>query len=633
MRLLLINPKLPDSFWSFKWAIHHVLPGKRAVNPPLGLATLAALCPDDWQIDIVDENVETVPVTSTADIVGVGGMGVQVSRQRELLAYYRGRGHYVVVGGSAASLCPETYAGLADSVVAGEAEYIWPEFCRDFEAGTPKALYRETGTVDLADSPVPRFDLLKLPLYANATLQFSRGCPHRCEFCDIIVMFGRKPRMKSLDQVARELDALRRLGLHSVFFVDDNMIGNKRKAKDLLRFLCTYQEGHRHAFAFGTEVSLDVAQDEELLALFKAANFGWVFIGIESPDPASLRETGKSQNLREDPLVSVRRIYARGIDVIAGFIIGFDNDTARTFEAQYRFITDSGIQSAMIGLLAALPRTPLHARMQREGRLREVEEDADNTCLRTNIVPKNMSDEEMSGLYRQIYRRLLTDSGISLRIRNKNRYLTTSTYRSGYSLAQGLGIAARLLVKGILPGGPSRIYHFLRSLPLGRPSGIPLAVSDWIFGLSMRVFARDNLWIAPLGNESDTHLLDAVLAAIGRYLRHGEVWVSRRPAETAPTLTIHLGEASSRRFFRAAAPHLRRLMEQSRIRLTLKVDGMPARHLRRLERLLSRLACHGDRIFVVLGEGLRERVTMDLSKFNLVLVPGGQTAPTPAQGG
>jgi len=161
MRLLLINPKLPDSFWSFKWAIYAILPGKRAVNPPLGLATLAALCPKDWQVEIVDENVQPVPLSPTADIIGIGGMGVQVPRQRELLSYYRRRGHHVVVGGAAASLCPETYDGLADTIVVGEAEYIWPEFCRDFAAGKPKALYQETGTVDLADSPVPRFDLLK----------------------------------------------------------------------------------------------------------------------------------------------------------------------------------------------------------------------------------------------------------------------------------------------------------------------------------------------------------------------------------------------------------------------------------------------------------------------------------------
>jgi radical SAM superfamily enzyme YgiQ (UPF0313 family) len=504
MRLLLINPKLPDSFWSLKWAIRTILPGKRAVNPPLGLATLAALCPNDWQIEIIDENVEPVPLTSSTDIVGIGGMGVQVPRQKELLAYYRQRGHYVVVGGSAASLCPETYDGLADTVIAGEAEYIWPEFCRDFCTGTPRALYQETGTVDLADSPVPRFDLLKFPLYSTATLQSSRGCPFHCEFCDIIVMFGRKPRLKSPDQVGRELDALRQLGLHSVFFVDDNMIGNKKLAKDLLRFLSRYQEEHRHTFCFGTEVSLDLAQDDELLDLFQAANFGWVFIGIETPETASLRETGKLQNLRGDILESVRRIYARGIDVLAGFIVGFDNDTSRTFETQYRFITEAGIQSAMIGLLTALPRTPLYARMQQEGRLRDVEDAADNTSLSTNIIPKSMTDDEMFRLYRDIYRRLLTDSGISSRIRNKIRHLGQSSYSSGYTFRQSVGIVGRLLVRGILPGGFRRIYHFLRSLSPLRPSLFSLTISDWIIGLSMRSFAQDHLWTVPRGNASDT---------------------------------------------------------------------------------------------------------------------------------
>jgi radical SAM superfamily enzyme YgiQ (UPF0313 family) len=621
MRLLLINPKLPDSFWSFKWAVQTILPGKRAVNPPLGLATLAALCPDDWQIDIIDENIEAVPLSPTADLIGIGGMGVQMPRQRELLSYFRQRGHYVVVGGAAASLCPETYEDLADTVIAGEAEYIWPEFCRDFAAGTPKTLYHETGTVDLADSPAPRFDLLKLSLYSNATLQFSRGCPFRCEFCDIIVMFGRKPRMKSPEQIGRELDILRDLGARSVFFVDDNMIGNKKKARELLLFLSKYQKQHHRCFSFGTEVSLDIAQNDALMDLFLAANFSWVFIGIESPDVASLKETGKSQNLREDILVSVRRIYARGIDVLAGFIIGFDNDTPQTFEAQYRFITDSGIQTAMIGLLTALPRTPLYERMRQEGRLREVEQDSDNTRLRTNIIPKTMSDDEMSGLYRDIYRRLLTDAGISQRIRNKFRHLGTPNYRGGYNLIQSLGIISRLLFRGILPGGFGRIYHFLRSLSLGRPSLIPMVISDWIVGLSMLSFARDYLWTAPSGSLSDMRLLDSVQAAITRYLHQGEVWVTRKAATATPNLTIHLGDELSRRFFKGAAPHLHRLMEESRTRLTLSIDDMPIQYVKQLERLLSRLARHGDRIFVVLSENLRDRVTIDLSAFNLVMDP------------
>ena len=190
VRLLLINPRFPESFWSFRWALNKILPGKRALNSPLGLATLAALCPPNWDVTVVDENIESIPLEPQADIVGVCGMAVQLTRQSELLNYYRKRGHYVVAGGSYASLCPERLEALADSVVSGEAEYIWPAFCRDFMAGAPQRLYQESGTVDLADSPTPRFDLLQLDKYLSVSLQFSRGCPYRCEFCDIIVMFG-----------------------------------------------------------------------------------------------------------------------------------------------------------------------------------------------------------------------------------------------------------------------------------------------------------------------------------------------------------------------------------------------------------------------------------------------------------
>ncbi|HSM17950.1 MAG TPA: cobalamin-dependent protein, partial [Gemmatimonadales bacterium] len=231
MRLLLINPKFPESFWSFKWALDTVLRQQKAPTPPLGLATLAALCPEDWDIRIVDENVETIPLDPKADLIGICGMGVQFPRQRELLTFYRSKGYHVVAGGSFASLCPERYGTLADTVVAGEAEYIWPEFCRDFAAGKTKPLYHETGVVALSDTPTPRFDLLNLRLYQSVTLQFSRGCPFRCEFCDIIVMFGRRPRTKPLEQVGRELDLLRHQHVRKVFFVDDNLIGDKPAAK------------------------------------------------------------------------------------------------------------------------------------------------------------------------------------------------------------------------------------------------------------------------------------------------------------------------------------------------------------------------------------------------------------------
>jgi len=615
MRLVLINPRTPESFWSFKWAVHEILPGKRALNPPLGLATLAALTPAHWQVSIIDENIEELPESIDADIIGIGGMGVQAPRQKQLLAKYRANGHYVVVGGAAASLCPENYEGLADAVISGEAEYIWPEFCRDFEHGRAKALYRETGTVDLADSPVPRFDLLDLKAYANATLQYSRGCPFTCEFCDIIVMFGRKPRMKSPEQIGRELDVLRKAGVSSIFFVDDNMIGNKKEAKKLFSYIGEYQKRNGRPFSFGTEVSINLSQDEELMALMKGANFNWVFIGIESPDPASLKETGKTQNLREDLLTSVRRIYSRGIEILAGFIIGFDNDTPETFEQQYRFISQSGIQTAMIGLLAALPKTPLYLRLEREGRLKQVEDESDNTRVVSNVIHKSMSEETIARLYADVYRRLLTDEGIATRIKNKLAYMGKTGYRGGYTLSETLGLVGRLMTKGVFAGGPSRLYHFLRSLPLSRPSLVPTMIADWVAGLSMRKFAESHLWpvVTP-------DLLEQVHAALARYLHQGEVWVTR---QKVPSLNIRIDRGFNLAFFKKARPELKKLFTQSTARLTLTIDAidtLPREYRRGLEKLLKRLSKYGDRVIVEISEATRARLGLDLSAFQLVMV-------------
>jgi len=622
MKLTLINPKTPESFWSFKWAVNQILPGKRALNPPLGLATLAALTPSHWQVEIIDENIEAVPLAPHADIIGIGGMAVQGPRQKELIAYYRRRGFHVVAGGAAASLTPEKYQGLADTVISGEAEYIWPQFCRDFEAGCVKPLYKETGTVDLKDSPTPRFDLLKLARYANATLQYSRGCPYTCEFCDIIVMFGRKPRMKSPEQIGRELDALRGLGIGSIFFVDDNMIGNKKKAKELFAFIADYQNRHGRPFSFGTEVSINLSQDEELMALMRAANFNWVFIGIESPDPASLAETGKTQNLREDLLTSVRRIYSRGMEILAGFIIGFDNDSPATYEAQYRFIRDSGIQTAMIGQLYALPRTPLYERLEREGRLRNIDDESDNTNARSNVVHKTMSDETMSRLYADVYRRLLTDHGIATRIRNKVRAMGRTGYRGGYSFYDTAGLLWRLLTKGILPGGLPRMWYFLRSFPLGKPWLAATVIADWIAGLSMRAFARDHLWaaVAP-----DAGRLERARATIARCIAQSEVWVSRQAADL-PSLNIHIGNELSLRFAKKAVPEMKRLMKKTRTRLILGIENIPDDYVPDIDRLLKRLSRYGDRVFVQLSEATRERLSIDLSRFQVVLVPAGNRA-------
>jgi radical SAM superfamily enzyme YgiQ (UPF0313 family) len=615
MRLLLINPKFPDSFWSFKWAVSEVLPNKRTTNPPLGLATLAALCPSDWEIEIIDENVEPVPLEPKADLIGVCGMGVQFPRQSELLAYYRGRGHKVVAGGSYASLCPENYEGLADFVIAGEAEHVWKQFCTDYQLGIPQTLYKETGTVELVDSPTPRFDLLKLDRYSSVTLQFSRGCPYRCEFCDIIVMFGRKPRVKPLEQVGQELDALRKQGVVRVFFVDDNLIGNRPACKKLLQFLKEYQDKHNYRFSFGTEASLNMAADTELLQLFRDAGFGWVFIGIESPDPASLKETLKTQNMNQDILGSIARIYSFGIEVLAGFIIGFDNDTMETFEAQYEFITASGVQAAMVGLLHALPKTPLYERLEKAGRLRPFQHDQDNSKLGTNVVPLQMDYDAMVDGYRSLYQRLTTDENIAQRLRNKMRMLGPPVFTGGFTQREGLAILARLFFKGVVPGGLSRIALFLGTLPIRRPALLPVWVSDWITGLSMQGYVQQHFAAANADQGVIERRVAAVRRALAGYLEAGKVTLSFRQ----PDLALSMKALVDGRFFQRAAPGLERLLKHTRARLTLRIDAMPAQQQEHLSLMLSRLARYGDRVSIIVDEKVRSLIRIDSSVFNLVL--------------
>ena len=624
MKLLLINPKFAESFWSFKWAVDNVMPKEiRTINPPLGLATVAALTPEDWEIEIVDENIETIPLKPDADIIGICGMAIQFSRQKELLSFYRKQGYYVVAGGSYASLCPEEYENLADSVISGEAEYIWKEFCNDLEIGNQKQLYRETGEVSLEDSPVPRFDLLKLEKYQAVSLQFSRGCPFRCEFCDIIIMFGRKPRTKSFEQVGRELDELRRFNVKNVFFVDDNFIGNKPVATKLTAYLRDYQVKHDYTFSFGTEVSLNIAQDDELLKLFREANFGWVFTGIESPDEDSLKETLKFQNTRADILTSVRKIYSYGIEVLAGFIIGFDNDTIKTFDLQYNFITKSGIQSSMVGLLMAIPKTPLFDRLKKDRRLilDRDEKYIDHTKLGTNVIPKNMSYDELVNGYHDLFYRLLDDRSIADKIRNKTRFLKDPLYRNQYALRNQLSSLAKIIIRGIMAGGLSRIYHFIRAFPFTKPNQIPVVIQDWVIGISMRDYI-DRHFVKEFENANGLtdNYKGALENAFQGYLTRGALEVSlKRVRNAASDLSISIKGMLDSDFFVGAAPHLEKFLKNTSSSITLNIEEFHETQRQHLHRLLNQLSRYGDRIYIAVHEKFRHKVEIDSSVFNLVL--------------
>lgn len=402
LSICLINPRFEPSYWGFDFALPLYPGDKRSTMISGSLSALAGLS-GEHDVTLVDENVEEIdwPSLSSYDIVGVTGMIVQKERMRQILTRLREAKIFTVVGGPLMSVQEEFFEGLCDVRFVGEAETTWPRFLDDFSHDLETdTRYEQSAPTDMTQVPRPRFDKLKVSRYASAALQYSRGCPFQCEFCDIIVIYGRKPRVKRPEQLIAELDDLRRAGFHSAFIVDDNFIGNKKKAKDLLERIVPWMEEHRYPLRLTTEASIDLADDPELLDLMYRANFRSVFIGIETPRMESLRETKKFQNVRGDSLkAKLGRIQAAGLDINAGFIVGFDSDDKAIFEDQFRFIQENGITLAMVGMLQAIPSTPLYARLQAEGRL--VEEDP--SC---NFVPKQMTRDELRQGYWNLVTRL-----------------------------------------------------------------------------------------------------------------------------------------------------------------------------------------------------------------------------------
>lgn len=404
-KIYLINPRVPDTFWGLRYA--QELAGFSYSLPNLALPTLAALTPAPHEVVCCDENVTPIDFDTDADIVGITGYTLQAERMFALAAAFRERGKLVVMGGPFASLVPEECREHTDVLFIGEAEYTWPKFVSDYANGSFADTYEEKEKVSLTDSPAPNWDKLPVERYGSLAIQTTRGCPFDCEFCDIIVLFGRKVRPKPIDRVVDEVRVLVERGADSIFFTDDNFIGNRRYAKDLLRSIIAFRRGMTRQLNFYTQVSLNLALDQELLDLMVQAGFNRVFIGIETPRRDSLLEANKRHNAARDIIDSIRAIQKSGLIVWAGMIVGFDSDDHAIFREQYDFLQAAGIPLVMSGMLVAPHKTPLWKRLEKDGRLWS-EEGFANNFASTNVIPKQMSRQQLFEGYRWLIRELYT---------------------------------------------------------------------------------------------------------------------------------------------------------------------------------------------------------------------------------
>lgn len=486
MKILLVNPETPNTFWSFKHALSFV--AKKAGQPPLGLLTVASLLPAEWKKRLVDCNL--APLTSRdlqwADYVFLGGMSVQAASAHAIIARCNEVGTRVVAGGPLFTARHQEFRGV-DHFVLNEAEITLPGFLSDLQRGEPKRLYTTDRWADLTGTPPPMWELITQRHYATMNLQYSRGCPYDCEFCDITVLYGRVPRTKAGSQVIAELDALYRTGWREhVFFVDDNFIGNKNKLKkEILPIIIEWMEQHHHPFTLGTEASLNLADDPELLAMMVQAGFQDIFVGIETPNAESLEECKKIPNRNRDLIGSVRILQNAGMQVQGGFIVGFDNDPPSIFDALIRFIRESGIVVAMVGLLNAPVNSRLHRRLGRERRLLETFS-GNNMDFSMNFLPK-MDPQRLLEGYRKILGTIYSPKEYYRRV---TAFLRTHDpirhHGTPMRLAHVRALVKSMLLLGVV--GKERIYYwklFFWSL-FCRPRHFSTAITLAIYGFHFR---------------------------------------------------------------------------------------------------------------------------------------------------
>lgn len=486
MKILLVYPKYPDTFWSLKWALKFI--SKKASLPPLGLITVAAMLPKEWEKKLVDMNVETLKDKDIkwADYVFIGAISIQEESVKKVLNRCKGLGVKIVAGGP---LFTTSYGNFEDidHFILNEAELTLPPFLEDLKNGCPKHIYTSKEFPDIKRTPVPLWKLVNTKRYANMCIQYSRGCPFDCEFCDVTLLFGHKIRTKTTEQMLSELESLYSLGWRDgVFIVDDNFIGNKaRLKKEILPAMIDWMKKRKYPFHFGTQSSINLADDDDLMRMMAQAGFESVFVGIETPDEGSLAECGKVQNRNRDLIACVKKIQRFGMQVQGGFIVGFDSDPPSIFERQIKFIQESGITTAMVGLLNAPRGTRLYKRLTKEGRLLK-DISGDNTDFSTNFVPK-MNLEVLVNGYKKIVRTIYSPKYYYERAREflrEYKPLRNKTHHFHFSHI-GAFFKSTLLL-GVIGKERIRYWKLFFSCLFRRPRLFPTAITLAIYGFHFR---------------------------------------------------------------------------------------------------------------------------------------------------
>lgn len=495
-KILLIYPEIPPTYWSFKYALPFV--GKKASIPPLGLLTVAAMLPSSYKLKLIDMNVTPLSDEDIkkADLVFTSSMIVQKESLARIGERCRKLKTPHIAGGPYPSSSYEKIENV-DHFILNEAEVTLPQFLQDLEKGQIKRVYQDLGKADITTTPLPRFDLLSMNDYNTMPLQYSRGCPFNCEFCDIIEMFGHKMRTKTNRQLINELNLLYSLGWRgSSFIVDDNFIGHKKKVKELLPVIAEWQRERHYPFNFFTEASINLAADNELLDLMRAAGFNMVFVGIETPDKETLINTGKKQNVKQNLYESIIKIQNKGMEVAGGFIVGFDSDPPDIFHRQINFIQKSGIPLAMVGLLTALPNTQLYRRLRDEGRLLEDSTGNNTHDLQFNFQPKVELSVILEG-YKSIIKHIYTPKVYFERclifLRNLNPHQNSARRVRKDEI---LAFFRSLFKQSFSIYGHQYLYFLIKALAI-EPKMFPEAVRQAIMGyhffkITEEILAVDN---------------------------------------------------------------------------------------------------------------------------------------------